>query len=144
MVDGAKPWGFALVCFRSPDPRAEIRPADRRRRGQHERLHGRVPAFQSRAAVDVLPPVFADLRPVGAFPRLESVHLRLAHPAPRQRLWRHVRKPNPLADKRRYIDKRWWPAQRLALNTKAQYRSLLIHHILPTFGDRPPRVDHFT
>ncbi len=29
----------------------------------------------------------------------------------------------------RYIDKRWWPAQRLALNTK--------HHILPTFGDRP-------
>lgn len=36
-----------------------------------------------------------------------------------------------------YIDKRWWPAQRLALNTKAQYRSLLIHHILPAFGDRP-------
>ncbi len=35
---------------------------------------------------------------------------------------------------RTYIDKRWWPAQRLALNTKAQYRSLLIHHILPTFG----------
>ena len=31
----------------------------------------------------------------------------------------------------------WWPAQRLALNTKAQYRSLLIHHVLPTFGDRP-------
>jgi integrase len=38
---------------------------------------------------------------------------------------------------RTYIDKRWWPAQRLALNTKAQYRSLLIHHILPAFGDRP-------
>ncbi len=31
----------------------------------------------------------------------------------------------------------WWPAQRLALNTKAQYRSLLIHHVLPSFGDRP-------
>ena len=38
---------------------------------------------------------------------------------------------------RTYINKRWWPAQRLALNTKAQYRSLLVHHILPTFGDRP-------
>jgi integrase len=38
---------------------------------------------------------------------------------------------------RTYIDKRWWPAQRLALNTKAQYRSLLTNHILPTFGDRP-------
>jgi integrase len=38
---------------------------------------------------------------------------------------------------RAYIDERWWPAQRLALNTKAQYRSLLIHHILPAFGDRP-------
>jgi len=38
---------------------------------------------------------------------------------------------------RTYIDRRWWPAQRLALNTKAQYRSLLIHHILPTFGDWP-------
>jgi integrase len=37
---------------------------------------------------------------------------------------------------RTYIDKRWWPAQRLALNTKAQYRSLLIHHILPVYGDR--------
>jgi len=38
---------------------------------------------------------------------------------------------------RTYIDKRWWPAQRLALNTRAQYRSLLIHHVLPAFGDRP-------
>ena len=38
---------------------------------------------------------------------------------------------------RTYVDKRWWPAQRLALNTRAQYRSLLIHHILPAFGDRP-------
>jgi integrase len=38
---------------------------------------------------------------------------------------------------RTYLDKRWWPAQRLALNTKAQYRSLLIHHILPGFGNRP-------
>jgi integrase len=38
---------------------------------------------------------------------------------------------------RTYIDKRWWPAQRLSLNTRAQYRSLLIHHVLPDFGDRP-------
>jgi integrase len=37
---------------------------------------------------------------------------------------------------RTYLDKRWWAAQRLSLNTKAQYRSLLIHHILPEFGER--------
>lgn len=38
---------------------------------------------------------------------------------------------------RAYVDKRWWTAQRVGLNTKAQYRSLLLHHILPSFGDRP-------
>ena len=48
--------------------------------------------------------------------------------------WRDPRRGElPL---RTYLDERWWPAQRLALNTKAQYRSLLIHHILPAFGDR--------
>jgi integrase len=35
-----------------------------------------------------------------------------------------------------YIDRLWWPAQHPGLNTKAQYRSLLIHYILPTFGER--------
>jgi len=49
--------------------------------------------------------------------------------------WRDPRRGQMLLST--YVDKRWWPAQRLALNTKAQYRSLLMRHILPAFGGRP-------
>jgi hypothetical protein len=36
-----------------------------------------------------------------------------------------------------FVNERWLPAQQLAFNTRAQYRSLLKRHILSVFGDRP-------
>jgi integrase len=36
-----------------------------------------------------------------------------------------------------YVNERWLPAQQIAFNTRAQYRSVLKRHILPAFGDRP-------
>jgi integrase len=36
-----------------------------------------------------------------------------------------------------FVNERWLPAQQLAFNTRAQYRSVLKQHILPVFGDRP-------
>ncbi len=35
------------------------------------------------------------------------------------------------------MNERWLPAQQIAFNTRAQYRSVLKQHILPAFGDRP-------
>jgi integrase len=36
-----------------------------------------------------------------------------------------------------FVNERWLPAQQIAFNTRAQYRSVLKQHILPVFGDRP-------
>jgi integrase len=35
-----------------------------------------------------------------------------------------------------FVNERWLPAQQIAFNTRAQYRSVLKQHILPALGDR--------